>query len=325
MRLSQHKFSFATSLLIASLGIHAASAQTLPDPVRASDNLPFTSAPTPVAESASSPSHRGLEDENQFAPTTPGDSDIGQQLILKRNEQVDSFRFWLNTSAFWTSNVANTFTNELDDWFLSAGAGVSWQPRISRRVFGDVFLSQNWYLYDEYDILDYQLGETGAGLLVIMPELGHSLLHVHYIYQRVTADIDDDAFYQSHIIRAGIQKTFLINRLNSINVGALASFALDTDPSTLQRHEYTATAGYNFKITRELILNLSYRLTYYDYFNLFGRHDWYQNLGAGLTWSPTKYLDLTASYNFALNRSNEEVFDYDTHLAGPTLSLRFKF
>jgi hypothetical protein len=326
MRTYSLKPFLATFFLAPLLTPQLLPAQTLPDPVRASENLPSTPTLSPAAEDSTSTSRRAsLEDENQFAPDTPGDHDIGQQLILKRNEQIESFRVWLNSSAFWTSNVGNTYANELDDWFLTATAGAGWQPRISRRIFGDVYVSQNWYLYDEFDILDYQLGEAAAGVLMVMPELGNSLLHLHYIFQRVTAEIDDDAFYQSHLIRAGIQKTFLINRLNSVNIGGMASFALDTDPSVLQRHEYTALLGYNFKITRALIFNLNYRVTYYDYFNLFGRHDWYQNFGASLTWSPYKYLDLVASYNFALNRSNEGVFDYDTHLAGPSISLRFKF
>jgi hypothetical protein len=302
-----------------------AGAQTFVDPARASAAVPVDASNQPLLQEPQAASSSGLDEQNDYAPATPGDDDLGQQLILKRNEKVEPFRAWLDTAGYWTDNAANVSAGEIDDFFLTAGVNLSWQQRLKGRFYGDVYLGQRVYRYDELDSLDYEDGQFTAGLLVLLPEVFNSVFHVHYGYQRITQDIDDEPIYQSHTIKAGLQKTFLINRLNSFHVNLSANLALDTQPDLLERHEYAASFGYNYKIMRDLIFSLSYRLTYFDYYNLEGRQDWYHNAGAALTWHPTKYLELTASYNFSVNRSNYEVFDYESQLAGPALALKVKF
>lgn len=319
---------FYLSLIIASstAAITSSSGQTLVDPARAADALSRQPAGDHLSTFAEEAISASLEDENFFAPTTPGDSDIGHQLILKRHEKVQPFSLWLNTNAYWTDNAANTTTRELEDWFFTASITAAWQQRLgSSRFYGDIYASQQWYLYDELSELDYEFGEAGIGTLVLLPELFNSVFHVHYVYQRITQGLDDSALYQSHNVRLGLQKTFLINHLNSAHLALSSVLALDTEPDILQRHEYAAHAGYSFKVTRSFILSLNYRVTYFDYFNLQNRQDWYQNAGASLTWTPVKNLDVILSYNFALNDSNYDVFDYETNLAGPGLSVKFKF
>lgn len=312
-------------LPLLTLALFPASAQTFIDPSRAAANLNDPAPPNLSIDEARKAASAGLEEENAFAPGTPGDSDIGQQVILKRNDDIQPFRVWLSASALWTDNAANTSRGDVDDWFLYSSVGAGWQQHLGNRFYADASAAQTWVRYDQFDSLDYELGEANAGLLIVMPELAHSILHVHYQYQRITQDIGDSAIYEAHNLRAGIQKTILINRLNSTSLGFQTILGFDTDPDLLQRHEYALNLGHNFKITRELILNFAYRLTWFDYFNLQGREDWYQNFGINLTWSPLKVLDLSASYNFALNRSNYDFFDYDTQLAGPSLLLKFKF
>jgi len=312
---------FVLSLVFAAFSL---SAQTLIDPSRASAN---TSPPAeqsllrgenagPMAE---------LQEDNTFAPSSPGDDDLGQQLILKRQEKARPFSIWADSSIFWTDNAANVSSGELDDWFYSGGVNLAWQQRLHSRFYGDAYLGQHWYRYDELDVLDYESADAMLGTLVIMPELANTILHAHYHYQRITQGIDDDAIYEAHNIRLGAQKTFLIDRLNSINTYLQAILAMDTDPEYLQRHEYAFQAAYHFKITRELIFTLAGRVAYYDYFNFDGRSDWFQTYGASLTWRPKEYLELGAHYNFAINKSSLDVFDYESQLAGPALALRVRF
>ncbi len=267
----------------------------------------------------------GLEVENTFAPTTPGDNDLGQQLILKRNDKIQPFKVWADGGAFWTDNAANANEGELDDWFFSGGVNAAWQQRVAGRFYADVFLAQHWYSYDEYSELDYEAGDAAVGTLILMPELFNSILHAHYYYQRITQNIEDSPIYETHNVRVGMQKTFLIDRLNSINTGILASFGCETEPDLLQRHEYAALFGYNFKITRSLVLSLSYRIAYYDYFNLDGREDWYHNTGANVVWRPKEFCELSVGYNFVSNQSSEDYFSYDAQTTGPSLALTIKF
>jgi hypothetical protein len=191
--------------------------------------------------------------------------------------------------------------------------------------YGDVYAGQHWYRYDRLDALDYESGEASAGVLAVLPELGNSVFHVHYYYQRITQGLDDDPIYETHNVRVGIQKLFLINRVNSVNASLLSSFALDTDPEVLQRHEHSLQLGYNYKILRDWTFSLSYRLAFYDYFNLEGREDWYHNFGAALTWRPSEHFEASLGYYFTLNESNYDVFSYESQLAGPALAVKYRF
>jgi hypothetical protein len=317
--------STPAALMLAILISSPLPAQTILDPSRAAQATQPTLSSDAMLRDQEAATSAGLEQENSFAPETPGDPDIGQQLILKRQEKKKAFSVWADSSGFWTDNAANVSAGETDDYFYVGGINLAWQQRIHGRFYGDVYAGQHFYRYDELSDLDYELGDVAAGFLVLLPELGHSIFHLHYYYQRITQDIDDDAIYESHNIRAGLQKTFLIDRLNSVNIGAMANLALDTEPSELQRHEYSASIGYNFKITRSLTISLSYRAAYFDYFNLDGRQDWYHNAGANLTWRPWEPLEISAGYNYSLNESNRDVFDYEAQLAGPSIALKFRF
>ena len=312
-------------LALTGLGLASLSAQTFLDPARAATSAQSDGTEQALRRQQQAASAAGLDMENAFAPPSPGDSDLGRQIILKRNEKAQPFAAWLDSNVFWTDNVANVREAREEDWFYVGGINLGWQQRVAGRFFADAYLGEHWFRYDEFSELDYETGEASLGGLVVMPELANSILHAHYYYQRITQGIGDSPIYETHNVRVGAQKTFLINRLNSANVSLMSSFALDTDPDVLRRHEHSLMTGYNFKITRKWLFSLSYRLAYYDYFNLEGRADWYQNLAATLTWRPSEHVEFNAGYNYTINRSNYGVFDYDAQLAGPGLALKIKF
>lgn len=319
------KFSFSVVIAALMLAASPASAQALADPSRTTSALEQTGASVPVLKSRK-PEQLTLKDElESFAPQSPGDDDLGQQFILRRKEHSYPWHFSVDNGYFYTDNAANAKTGKISDWFFVGGLNAAYQPRIGRRVFLDLSVGQHWFLYDRTDALDFQSGEASAGFIVVLPELASTLVYANYYYQRLTHDLSDSPIYANNAVRAGAQKTFLIDRLNSCNVGMLASFALDTDPQELKRNEYSFTVGYSRKIMRGLFLNASYRLGYYDYYKFEGRKDWYHTGGLALTYSPTEWLEISASYNYTFNNSSKDAFDYQTQLAGPAITLRAKF
>ncbi len=311
---------FGLAFLIA----HSVFGQALVDPSRTATAIDAAAGNRTVLQSANKISSDLLQEENAFAPASPGDSDLGQQLILKRNEKVQPFRFSLDSSEFWTDNAANARTGKKQDWFYSGGASFSYQPRLGKRFFFDSSLGEHWYRYSKLNELDFESGEASAGLIVIMPELANSVLYANYYYERITQGLGDSPIYTTQNIRVGAQKTFLIDRLQSANLGLMASFALDSDPVALRRHEYSVNTGYNYKIMRDLILSVSYRAAFYDYFKA-ARQDWYHSFGVVLSYQPREWLELAASYNYTLNRSSLSQFSYDSQLAGPSVSLKVRF
>jgi len=305
-----------TSLLPISL-----LAQTRIDPSRAAQSVGAAGG----RHEAPLPTEGYLGDDASFAPSTPGDEDIGEQYLLQRQERYKAFTVWLDSAAFWTDNAANVDEGGQEDWFYVGGVTLAWQPRLADRIYLDTYLDQHWYRYNELDVLDYEVGEGGVGVIVPMPEWWNTVWHLRYYYQRITQDIGDDPVYQTHSLHFGGQKSFALSYRSRIDLALLGSVALDTKPSLLARHEYSLVTGWNYKITREIALNVSYRLGYYDYFHLGGRHDWYQNFGVSLAYQPRPWLELAASYNYTLNESTLDAFDYQAHLAGPSLRLTIRF
>lgn len=302
-----------------------AAAQTIIDRSRTAAAVEGAGADQSVLQSQSADTFRILHEENTFAPTSPGDNDIGQQLILKSNEHNYPWRLSVDNSAFWTDNVANLNKVRLDDWFWVGGATVNYQPRLLPKLFLDFNIAEHWYEYDKYSLLNFQSGEASAGVIALMPELFNTIWYVNYYYQRITQGLGDKPIYSTQNIRAGMQRTFLIDRLNSFNFGLQGSFSMAASPDELRRNEYTVMSGYNLKIMRELVFSLNYRLTCYDYHDFDGRRDWYNNMGAALTWSPRNWCDISASYNYTKNNSNKPAFEYHSQLAGPSLTLKAKF
>ena len=205
------------------------------------------------------------------------------------------------------------------------GLNLAWQKPICGRFYADAYLGQHWYRYDTDTRLNYDLGEARFGILAVLPELRNAIFHLHYGYQRITDGIDSEELYEAHSLRIGLRKTFLIDRLNSVSVGLMSSFATGTSPRLLQRHEHALQLGYNVKLAQRVNLAASYRLAYFDYINFQGRQDWYQNMGLSLNCQPSKNFEISLGYYFAVNSSNNSFFDYQTQLGGLSLAAKIKF
>lgn len=298
----------------------SASGQTLIDPARAAAATGggLTRREAPLAPGT-------LEDDAMFVPSTPGDQDIGQQVLLQRDERSKAFSVWLDSSEFWTDNAANVSDGAQEDWFYTGGVTFAYQPRLTQRLYLDTYAGQHWYRYSDLDVLDYEVGEGGAGVIIPMPELWDSLWHVRYYYERITQDIGDSPIYQTHSLHFGGQKSIHFDRRNRLDLALLGSVAMDTEPDILSRHEYALATAWTYKVTQEIGFSLSYRLAYYDYFNLDSRHDWYHNFAVALTYRPTPWCELAASYNYTLNESNLDAFNYEAQLAGPSISVTVRF
>ncbi len=298
-----------------------ALAQTQTDPARAADAAAHAGIGQSFFPSNVSKSRRG----DSFAPESPGDSDLGDQVFLKSSEKSAPFLAWIDSSLFWTDNAANVGPTKTEDYFYAGGVNLGWQQRLSGRFYGDAYLGQHWYQYDTDKRLNYDLGEARLGLLAALPELRNAVASLHYGYQRITDGIDNNAIYEAHMIRLGLQKTFLIDRVNSVNVGLLSSFAFGTSPDLLQRHEHALQLNYILKLSSKANLSMSYRLCYFDYFNFQGREDWLQNMGLALNYVPCSNFEISLGYYFAVNSSSNAFYNYQTQLGGLSLAAKIRF
>lgn len=311
-------------ITLAAICAASASGQTLNDPSRAADATTQAGIGSSLFTKKST-NFPGLEKEETTAPESPGDADLGDQVILSSTERRKAFTAWLDSSLFWTDNAYNIGGVKTEDWFYVGGLNLAWQQPLGGRFYADAYAGQHWYRYDEDTRLNYDLGEIRLGVLAVLPELRNAILSLHYGYQRITDGIDHEELYEAHLIRLGLQKTFLIDHRNSIAAGVLTSFATGTSPDILQRHEYALQLAYNLKLTSQLHLSTVYRLSYFDYFNFQGREDWYQNMGVSLNYLPSDNFEISLGYYFAVNSSNNSFFDYQTQLGGISLAAKIRF
>jgi len=105
-----------------------------------------------------------VTDMPDIASESPGDEDLGQQLLLKRKKDVKTLFVFAETSANYTSNVGLTDGFEEEDWFWHTRFGAVWQPRLGPNLIGNVTLTQDFFRYDAFSELDFDSLNAGTGL-----------------------------------------------------------------------------------------------------------------------------------------------------------------
>lgn len=260
---------------------------------------------------------------DNIAPASPGDDDLGLQQILSRRERYRAFTLFGDVSSFYTSNAFLTKRNTRSDAYVVGQVGAIWQPQIIGNLFGEITLRQQFFRYDEFDVLDFNALNTGTGLSYLLSDFGDILVSLRYNYQRLSPRDSFAAFYENHSITPGAQKVFPFSRAHYAYLGWNSQISF-TDPNAPQRDEHALFIGYNANLTRSLVAQAYYRLAYFDYANN-NRDDLNHTISAGLSYNFTPWLSLNGSVAGNFNQSNQSQFDYETATVGGGLSMRYRF
>ncbi len=266
----------------------------------------------------------GTSEVPTFAPSTTGDDDIGEQLILKRPPKEQNFTFTSDTFLFWTDNAANLPAGEIEDAFYGFGFDLEYRRRLFGSVFARAEFAQDFYRYADLTELNFESSDAIAGALAVIPKLANTVVYLDYYYNRLTQGEFESSVFDNHAIRLGAQKLFPINHANSFFLGSSAQLSAQTDPQELERHEYTVQSGYIAELTRNVGAQVSYRFSYFDYQN-FDRDDQFHSFAASLIWTPREWLQFAAAATYTNNDSNLDFFDYQTWNVGATLSGTVQF
>jgi len=294
------------------------------DPSRRVDTLDTPGNRSPLRDTEEEVRSQ-LEEENRFAPPSAGDRDIGEQLILKEAIRQRPFRVLADVNVFSTDNVGNTPSSGREsDSFLASRVQVGWQPRLAGLWFADVEISQSVYRYDTFDVLDFEVFEAGATFARIFPRFGNIVVYAGPQFQHITNNSFQDELLTGSSLQGGVQKIFLLDRRNSIHIGAMMDWDLSGDVDEVFRNEVTAEVAWRFKIMRDLILTPSVRHTYYDYTRV-SRDDAMTIAELNMTWMPTRWMEVAVSGSHISNDSNLEIFDFETNTFGASLEVKLRF
>lgn len=303
-------------------GPSAVAQPVLPNPQSASDTQDLFNL---------NPSARSEQHDTAFSssdgygvPASPGDDDLGQQQILKKEERYRAWSAWANFNAFYTSNAALTEQNTLGDAMLVGSVGAGYQPIITGDLIANVYVQQQAYRYGTYSALDFDSLNTGAALTYIIRDFYDVAVSGGYNFNRLTPRGGyESSFYDNNTINFTLQKTHAFDRAQNVNGGLLTNINF-TSPYSTQRNEYGLYASYTAQITRGLQANLYYRLSLQDY-STDGRNDLNQAVVPSFTYNFTPWCSVTASTSFGFNSSNRDGFDYDVINAGGGVNFNYRF
>ena len=254
-----------------------------------------------------------------LAPSSPGDNDLGEQVILKRQTKNTPFIFTLGTSINYTSNIALVDRGARGDAFFLAQMALTYQYKIRDNLILDAGVSEGIFRYDKYTAFNFNSFNIGAGATYLFKGLAFSL---RYNYNQLTNN-DFYPFFRQNSITIGAQKTISINSAVFTYFGATARINFNS-PVITQRDEYNLFLGARAALTRSLTLDAFYRGGWFNY-NEVNRNDFNQTFAASLRYSPRPWVALTASTSFGWNISSQSFFSYRVGNAGLDLGLVLKF
>jgi hypothetical protein len=245
-----------------------------------------------------------------FAPASPADSDIGEQVLLQPEQKYQAFSAWTNWNVFWTSNAQLlNDTNGGSDTFLSGTVGGSWLPHLGNNLFADFSAEQSLFRYARNGSLDFNSLRLEAGLIYVVRQLDDLTFFTHYTYDLLTSRGLNSEIYSDQVWTVGARKVWTLSRALLLYASANADFTLGGEPSYALRNEFSLLGGGQISLTRCVKLDVYYRATAQDY-RYTNRADFNQLIGGGLSFEVTRWLSIQAVSTLGINSSTQSQYDY---------------
>ena len=265
------------------------------------------------------------EDGTTSAPTSPGDADLGDQVIFQPPDQYTPLRISVQTQGNFTSNAGLTDSVELEDFYIYSELGVRYIPRITDSVFGNFSANYGIYRYNDHSSLDFDSLETTGGLMKVFSELNHLVVWANYGYTRLTEGHDGRAeLLADHSIELGLYYPVPIREKHFAFASYLSAFSVAGDPDFARRNEHGLTLGYAFLPTKDVEISAYYQVFYYDYLRN-GRRDFLHDIGLILERNLARGVSVGLQASYSFNESNIRDGDYAVGEIGASLVASIQF
>lgn len=258
------------------------------------------------------------------APASPGDFDLGEQLLLMPQSVYEPLSFRLRERGTWTTNAALTEENALDDFYSHTEAGVGFVPKILDNTYAEVRAEYGIYRYAEHSALDFDSVEGGLGLIQLMPNLQNATGWLRYNHLRLLSGRGHDEIFTDHSIESGLYYPVPLGPRHSAFASFASEFSIDANPGYAQRHEHRLTLGHNLRPTDRLDISTYYQFSVLDYTEV-ERTDLLHVAGLALTAHLTKAVDLTLAGTYSMNDSDVTGGDYEVGDTGASISIKVNF
>ncbi|MEM9478476.1 MAG: hypothetical protein AAGA58_02315 [Verrucomicrobiota bacterium] len=259
-----------------------------------------------------------------YAPSSPGDSDLGDQLILMPQGNYKPFSFRLNQQGIWTSNAGLTETDELDDFYSRSEVAFSYIPQITGNTYGEFNVDYSFFRYADNSVLDFDSLEASVGVIHVFRELNDLSAWFRYNHIRLLSARDHDELFTDHTLEVGLYKPVILGRKHLLFGSAASEFSLNGNPGFAERHEHSATFGYSFFPTDKIDLSAFYQFFVLDYTED-GRTDLLHTAGLSASAQLRQGIDLVLSGSYSINDSNIDGGDYEVGDVGASISIEVQF
>ena len=263
-------------------------------------------------------------EEQGYAVATPNDKDLGEQQILKRQAEYLPFTFSASTPVYYTSNVALTRSGEEGDVLFSPGIILTYQPRLTRTLYAEIGVAQQFFLYDRFSELDFSSFDAIAGIAYYLPQFHNLSLRARYDYNRLTDTDDFDEFFVNHAYLLSASMPFRISRAQQVVFGIDTELTFWSHPDAPRRNDYSFFVGYSVNLSRSFSIDTSARLSVRDY-HVGDRTDVSEILALSANYRINEWLILSFLSSLAWNQSDHSTFDYDVANVGGGAALVVRF
>jgi hypothetical protein len=262
-------------------------------------------------------------EELEYAPHSENDADLGTQRILK---EIEAFKPWtvqFGLPIYYTSNVALVRDGEQSDTVFAPGIGVTYQPRITKTLYCEFSLQQQFFEYAQFHELDFTSFDAIAGLVYYLPQFHNLSLRARYDFNRL-ADNGFDQFFTNHQLVIAAEMPFQFSRAHHLLVGGNMNISVEADPLQSQRNDYETFVAYALSLSRSFSVDAAVRVAVYDY-RLGDRVDLNEMLSFSANYRIADWLAISAISSFAWSQSNHSVFDYNVANVGGSLTVIVRF
>ena len=265
----------------------------------------------------------GAETEG-YAVTSPSDKDIGEQQILKRVEEYKPFTISVYSPFFWTSNAALVNKGAQDDVFVAPGVTLMYEPRITKTLYAQVGVIQQFFLYDQLTELNFASLDVIAGLHYYLPQFHNLSLRGYYDFNRLTDTHDFDQIFANNSIILSADLPFRIARAQTLLAGVALNLSFAGNPESPRRNNYSLYGNYDLALSRSFSLDAAFQFVVRDYYSG-DRTDVNEILSLSANYRVREWLTFSALSSFSWNQSNHSVFDYSVANVGGGVALELKF
>ncbi len=270
------------------------------------------------------PSASGEGVDQNYAVSTPNDTDLGDQAILKRVEKYDPFTLELGVPIYYTSNVALVDRGAMGDTIIAPVVGLTYAPKITGALYGEFTLRQQFFYYQDFTSFNFASFDGIAGVSYAIPKANNLILHADLDYNRLTGTDNFDDFFSNVALNLSAEMPIAIGRAQQISFGAAASVSLYATPTPPQRNDFGVYAGYFVNLTRNLSLSAAGHVVVRPY-DSGGRTDVSEIISGSANYRIRDWFTVSAITTFVANQSNQSVFDYDVFNIGGGLTFSWKF